>query len=171
MDMLFFPPAPSCICAFTLWKCSLGPPFPKRSSKTKRGRQAQVQNSSIGEPRGSSFPQPGKGQERKNTRDIHKIIKGMENQLGCEWPLPFPVLKRGTGQIHGGKFLHIHTPSLSLIKDLLESLLDGNLSPHVYKHLKYLLPYNFVTEFHLLKKNTLFHLHSKQVWQGKLKGQ
>lgn len=48
---------------------------------------------------------------------------------------------------------------------------SGDLSPHVCTHLKYLLPYNFIMEFHLLKKNTLFHLHSKQVLQGKLKGQ
>lgn len=95
----------------------------------------------------------------------------MENQLGGEWPLPLPVLRWGIGQIHGGKFAQIQTLLLSDKKPAGKS--SGDLSPHVCTHLKvkYLLTYHFFMEFHLLKKNTLFHLYSKQVLQGKLKGQ
>lgn len=165
---------PSCISLYHLHPLGMqfGSTFPKEklTNRAKMKTSTGTEQLHIGEPRWSSFPQPGKGQERKNTRDVHKIIKDMENQLGGEWPLPLPVLKRGTVQIPGGKFAQIETPSLSPTKKHAVKS-SGNLSPHVCTHLKvrYLLPYNFAPEFHLLKKNTLFHLHSKQVLQGKLK--
>lgn len=49
---------------------------------------------------------------------------------------------------------------------------SGDLPLYVCAHLhfKYPPPYPFVTEFHLLKQNTLFPLHSKQAWHAELKG-
>lgn len=42
---------------------------------------------------------------------------------------------------------------------------DLSLCACAHLNLKDLLPFTSVTDFHLPKQNTLFHLHSKQVWQ------